>query len=183
MKVWLSFVPIDIIKWYFHIGIGKTLDSLGFWVGCPKKETSFSFTEANWQSQKFTDITIPVKGFLCFRVFSLVENKGCNLFYHLLNFHPLSLMRQHLHRNPLNLTRISFLSSQILFVLPMTKLSCLSIDKMEPWVHVICPAQNIPENVIFVIFFTFRIFNFCFFSQLRFKYLLQVNFFVFEHFP
>ena len=80
----------------------------------------------------FTDITIPVKGFLCFRVFSLVENKGCNLFYHLLNFHPLSLMRQHLHRNPLNLTRISFLSSQILFVLPMTKLSCLSIDKMEP---------------------------------------------------
>ena len=30
MKVGLSFVPIDIIKWYFHIGIGKTLDSLGF---------------------------------------------------------------------------------------------------------------------------------------------------------
>ena len=141
MKVWLSFVPIDIIKWYFHIGIGKTLDNLGFWVGCPKKEKSFSFTETNWRSQKFTDITIPLKGFLCLRVFSLVENKGCNLFYHLLNFHPLSLMRQHLHRNPLNLTRISFLSSQILFVLPMTKLSCLSIDKMEPWVHVIC-TQN-----------------------------------------
>ena len=90
----------------------------------------------------FTDITIPVKGFLCFRVFSLVENKGCNLFYHLLNFHPLSLMRQHLHRNPLNLTRISFLSSHILFFWPMTKISCLSIHKMDSWVNVICPAQK-----------------------------------------
>ena len=106
-----------------------------------------------------------------------MENKGCNLFYHLLNFHPLSLMRQHLHRNPLNLTRISFLSSQILFVLPMTKLSCLSIDKMEPWVHVICPAQNIPENVISWFFLHSEYSIFVFFSQLRFKYLLQVKVF------
>ena len=33
-------------------------------------------------------LVVPWRGFLCFSVFSLVENKGCNLFYHPLNFHP-----------------------------------------------------------------------------------------------
>ena len=134
-------------------------------MGVPKKRCLFRSQKQidDLLAQKFTDITIPLKGFLCLRVFSLVENKGCNLFYHLLNFHPLSLMRQHLHRNPLNLTRISFLSSQILFFLPMTKLSCLSIDKMETWVHVICPAQNIPDYAICANFFYIPIIQFLFF--------------------
>ena len=37
---------------------------------------------------KIAGIIVPWRGFLCFSVFSLVENKGCNLFYHPLNFHP-----------------------------------------------------------------------------------------------
>ena len=39
-------------------------------------------------SPEFAGIIFPWGGFLCFSVFSLVENKGCNLFYHPLNFHP-----------------------------------------------------------------------------------------------